>query len=253
MLPLVAIHGGYRVALRAGAIICAVTALLAGAAYRDPPSIDEAAPAPRRTLVALFRDMGRFVVDRRCLTVNVTGFFLASAQYTAVAFVVVELVQSGAPHVLAGSALAVMQGIAIVARPAWGIASDRVFRGDRTVPLAVMCLVAALAFVALSFGRAAILSPAITIAIALAIGCSAIAFTGIFNTILAEIGGTNSAGSAMGVGLTFNYAAGFVTPPLFGLVVDHYGFGIAWRLLAVTLVAAAALISRMRTPVPALR
>ena len=248
-LPLVALHGGYRAGLLAGAAVCAVTAVLAWAAYHDPPASASSEAAVKRTLVALFRDMGRFVVDRRCLAVNVTGFILASAQYTAVAFLVVELLQSGAPHVLAGSALAVMQGVAIVARPAWGTISDRFFHGDRTRPMALMCGIAAVAAIMLSLGAGVVLPSAITIGIALAFGCSAIAFTGIFNTILAEIGGVASAGSAMGVGLTFNYAAGFITPPLFGIVVDAYGFALAWRVLAVALVIGAAIIltARQRT------
>jgi hypothetical protein len=50
----------------------------------------------------------------------------------------------------------------------------------------------------------------------------------------------------MGVGLTFNYAAGFVTPPLFGLLVDRAGFAPAWRLLAIALVAGALLIFGVR-------
>ena len=246
VLPLIALHGGYRAALLAGAAVCGATALLAGVAYRDPPQSSATPAMPERSLVSLVRDMGRFVVDRRALAVNVTGFILASAQYTAVAFLVVELLQSGTPRVVAGSALAVMQGVAVVARPAWGIASDRVFRGDRTIPIALMCVLAAIAATVLSLGQIAALSPVVTIGIALAFGCSAIAFTGIFNTILAEIGGIASAGSAMGVGLTFNYAAGFITPPLFGVAVDGYGFGIAWRILAATLVAGAAIILTAR-------
>jgi MFS family permease len=58
-------------------------------------------------------------------------------------------------------------------------------------------------------------------------------------TVLAEIGGPEAAGSAMGVGLTFTYAAGFVAPPVFGLLVDTRGFSFAWRLLALMLILAA--------------
>jgi sugar phosphate permease len=83
-------------------------------------------------------------------------------------------------------------------------------------------------------------------AIGVGLGVSVIGFTGLLNTVLAEIGGTEAAGSAMGVGLTFTYAAGFVAPPVFGSLVDSRGFPFAWRLLASMLALAAVVALTVR-------
>ncbi len=89
---------------------------------------------------------------------------------------------------------------------------------------------------------------ALVVVVAIGLGASTIGFTGLLNTLLAEMGGPDAAGSAMGVGLTFTYAAGFVTPPIFGAIVDHAGFSRAWTLLAAMLVLGAVLAFAARTP-----
>jgi MFS family permease len=245
LLPIVALHGGYRWALVCGGGICALTALLAWAGYREPEGGNGAGATT--SLGALLRAMVRFATERRPLAVNLTAFLLASAQYSAVAFIIVALLHDGASRPLAGASLAIMMTTGIVARPLWGMASDRVFANDRAVTLALLCALAALSLWALGALRPGVVSPLAVTAIGIGLGASVIGFTGLLNTVFAEIGGTEAAGSAMGVGLTFNYAAGFITPPLFGLVVDRWGFPLAWRILALLLVVGTALILSVRT------
>jgi hypothetical protein len=50
---------------------------------------------------------------------------------------------------------------------------------------------------------------------------------------MAEIGGEEHSGSALGVGLTWTLLAAFVTPTLFGALVETHGFPYAWRALAI--------------------
>ncbi|HTJ26852.1 MAG TPA: MFS transporter [Candidatus Limnocylindria bacterium] len=245
VLPLIALHAGYRAALVAGGAVCALTALVAVWRYREPPGAHENA-APTQSLGALLRGMSRFVVAPRSAVVNVTAFLLACGQYTAVAFIIVGLLHQGAPPAIAAASLAVMQGTAIVARPLWGIASDRIFGGDRAVPLALIGLLGAVSLWALGGIHAGYANPLAVFAIGAGLGASTIGFTGLVTAIFAEIGGVDAAGSSLGVGLTFNYAAGFVAPPLFGAMVDAHGFPFAWRLLAGVLILAAALVLTVR-------
>lgn len=244
LLPLVALHGGYRWALVIGGALCALSALVAGIGYREPAG---AGVAPHRgpSLGALLRGMVRFAIEPRPLAVNITAFLLASGQYSAVAFIVVSLLHGGASRPLAAASLAIMMATGTVARPLWGVLSDRLFSNDRAIPLAIICALAALSLWAL--GSFDVASPLAVAALGIGLGASLIGFTGLLNTVFAEIGGVAAAGSAMGVGLTFNYAAGFVTPPIFGLVVDRWGFPLAWRILAVALLAGTALVFRVRT------
>lgn len=244
LLPVVALHGGYRWALVCGGGLCALSAVLAGLRYREPAEArDDAPPA---SLGALLRGMGRFATERRALAVNLTAFLLASAQYSSGAFVVVALLHDGAPAALAGASLAIMMATAVVARPLWGILSDRAFPHDRAIPLAILCALGALSLWSLGALRGGHVAPLAVVALGVGLGASVIGFTGLLNTVFAEIGGVEAAGSAMGVGLTFNYAAGFVTPPLFGLAVDRWGFPPAWRALAVGLALGIPLILAVR-------
>jgi MFS family permease len=243
LLPLVAIYAGYRWALVVGGALCALTAVLAGIGYREPPAESDA-PSRSPSLRVLLRGMLRFGTTRRPLAVNITAFLLGSGQYTAVAFVIVALLHAGASRALAGASLTIMMITGTIARPLWGVVSDRAFPQDRTIPLAILCALGAVSLAGLSVLQGA---PVLAVvAIAIGLGASLIGFTGLLNTIFAELGGGEAAGSAMGVGLTFNYAAGFVTPPLFGLLVDRAGFAPAWRLLAIALVAGALLIFGVR-------
>jgi MFS family permease len=246
VLPAIALHAGYRAALVAGGAVCALTAVIAVWRYREPPAANEAKERSTQSLGTLLRGMLRFVVAPRSAVVNVTAFLLACGQYTAVAFIILGLLREGASPAIAATSLAVMQGTAIAARPLWGIASDRIFGGDRALPLALIGLIGAASLWALGGIRAGYANPLAVLAIGAGLGASTVGFTGLVTAIFAEIGGVDAAGSSLGVGLTFNYAAGFVAPPLFGAIVDAHGFPFAWRLLAGVLVLAAALVLTVR-------
>lgn len=248
VLPLIAMHFGYRPALVVGGAVCALSAIIAVWRYREPAAegTGSAKLAAPQSFATLLRRMARFATEPRSVAVNLTGFLLGCAQYTAVAFIIVGLLHDGAPRGIAAMSLAIMQGTGIVARPLWGIASDRLFKGDRAVPLALIAVVGAISVWALGSAGPVAANPFVVTAIGVGLGVSAIGFTGLLNTVLAEIGGAEAAGSAMGVGLTFTYAAGFVAPPLFGFLIDTHGFSFAWRLLALMLALAAVVALTLR-------
>jgi len=239
ILPVVALHfGGYRAALLCGGIICAACAIAAGVGYRSTEDDGARGGPGLRTLVG---NMRRFVGERRALAVNVTAFLLASGQYCVVAFLVVTLLRSHFRPAVASLSLAVAMIAGTVARPLWGLLSDRIFSHERAQTLAVIGAFGAGGVLWLSTltGPGHVFS---VVAVSTLVGASTIGFTGLLNTVFAELGGEQAAGSAMGVGLTFNYAAGFVAPPLFGIVVDHFSFALAWRFLALALSAAALIV-----------
>lgn len=252
LLPAVALHAGYRGALLVGGVLCAATSVLAALRYRvavASANPDRRPPAPHRPLAALVRELLAIVRRRRTMLLNLTGFVLGSGQYTAVVFVALTLLHAGTSLGTATASLAIMNGTAVAARPAWGLLSDGPFRGDRALPLALLCALAAgsaWAFGSLASGGVSL--PGMVL-VSMGLGGSVVAFTGLFNTVLAEIGGTVSAGSVMGVGLTFNYAAGFVMPPLFGALLQARGFPFAWHAVAALLACGgiAAAAARERT------
>ncbi len=137
LFPLLATYAGYQRALLVGGSICALTAVIAAARYAQPPDEPPMTPKPVSVLLHGMRD---FAARPAGVAINVTGFLLASVQYTVVAFFIISLLGQHVPRALAASSLVIMQATAILARPFWGYLSDRTFRGNRTQPLAVICV-----------------------------------------------------------------------------------------------------------------
>ena len=115
--------------------------------------------------------------------------------------------------------------------PLLGLGERPWFGGSRTLPLALACVLVAL----VAFGFAAI-SPAtpfwLAAALSVALGFTAEGWIGLGVIGMAEIGGEEHSGSALGVGLTWTLLAAFVTPTLFGALVELTAFhtrGAHWR------------------------
>jgi len=248
ILPIVAVHAGYRAALAVGGAIGALSAVLAYVQYREPEG---------KTLEALhtreiFAGMLALAVQPRVILVNLTGAALVSTQYAAISFLALFFISRGEGIAFAATALAVFQVAAAVARLFWGALSDRFFGGERIRLIALLCAFCALALLALSLlpHRAA---PALALLAAALAGASCGGWNGLFAALQAEIGGVAAAGSAIGLGLTYLFGTGIVAAPLFGAAVDHYGFDVAWRALGVIVALGAfpALLSRRMPAVSA--
>jgi hypothetical protein len=69
--------------------------------------------------------------------------------------------------------------------------------------------------------------------IAIALGLTAEGWLGLCVIGFAEIGGEEHSGSALGLGVTWTLAAAFVTPALFGALVEAHGYAASWRALAL--------------------
>ncbi|TAM61870.1 MFS transporter [bacterium] len=229
LLPLIAAHAGYRWSLAAGGLICIGLSTAAALAYRSPDGADAAASPHLR---ALLRGMLRIARSPRSIYVNLTCGVLVSAQYAVLSFLVLSLIARAHTGIaLAAAALAVAQAGAAGGRLLWGALSDKLFDGDRMLPMALICVLSAVTLwwlAALTGG-----STALILSVALLLGLTTAAWNGLFAAVQAEIGGADLAGSSLGVGLTAIYGAGAIAPPLFGLLVDHAGFSFAWHVLAV--------------------
>jgi MFS family permease len=104
-------------------------------------------------------------------------------------------------------------------------------RENRIVLLAVLCALSAVASLTFAFLRpqlALLLFPA-----ALFLGFCGAGWNGVMAAALAEIGGADRAGSALGLTLTAIFAASAVGPLFFGTVADHTSLPTAWAVNAV--------------------
>jgi MFS family permease len=229
LLPAIAAHFQYRGALAAAGALTIVACGAASALYREPQELQ----GERISMRAMLAEMVQIARDPRLILLTVTSMVLICGQFALIGFLTLTFVQE------AGYALAVAVGLftiaqvgAMLGRLSWGWMSDHLFGGSRTLPLAVVCLLVALIALAISETRTA--TPIwIGATIALALGFTAEGWLGLSVIGLAEIGGEEHCGSALGVGLTWTLLAAMLTPALFGAVAEAQGIAHAWRWLAL--------------------
>ncbi len=178
-------------------------------------------------------DMLRIARESRLIFLTLTSMILMCAQFALMGFFTLTLVhRAGYSLTVAVGLFTLAQAGAIVGRLSWGWLSDRFFGASRALPLALACVLVAL----ISLGVAS-LDPTTPVwlagAAALALGFTAEGWLGLSVIGFAEIGGEERCGSALGVGLTWILLAAFITPVVFGALVQVLGYQIVWIGLAV--------------------
>ncbi len=232
-LPLVAVHAGYRAAFVFAALLVALPCGLAYALYREAPQDGKV----KLTLASVARGMRSLAREPRLIGVTLTCMLLSATQFIMNAFVTITAVGVVRTSVhVAGLALAAAFVASICGRLGWGYLSDHACGGDRLVPLAIICVFAAIAAGMLAFLTPGAVGP-LFFASAL-LGLTASGWNGLMAAALSEVGGTERAASALGLGLTAIFAASAIGPPVFGLVADHTSLNRAWAgISAITFLA----------------
>jgi MFS transporter, ACS family, hexuronate transporter len=171
--------------------------------------------------------------------ISLYGIAMIAAQFTFSLYIVVFAYERlGWSPVASGGLLAVGQGVAIAARIGWGLVSDRVFGGDRQVPLAMLAVIAGLGSIGLSFvDRGAPLW--IVLAATALLGASALGWQGVYVTAVSELAGQRTAGTALGVSLTIAQLGQLFAPPIFGLLADlSNSYQPSWVALGIFILLA---------------
>jgi sugar phosphate permease len=222
-LPLVAHVAGLRGAFAYAAAITLITTLIAVLPYREVPDTRVGGSSLR----SVARGMRTLAQDPRLIGVTLTCMILSGIQQTMNAFVTVTGVTLvGTSPAVAALAFACAQGAAIAGRLGWGFVSDRLLKGERLVPFAIICLLAALAAAALSSLQAGGVVPLFAAAIVL--GFTGAGWNGLMAAALAEVGGAERAASALGLALTAIFLSSAITPTVFGATADHTSLRVAW-------------------------
>jgi len=227
MLPLIAGTHGYTTALAAAGVLCLSTSTISALAYREPATLrGEHASAGE-----LFAGMLRIGVEPRLLLVVGVSVVLIAVQVALMGFLPLTYARAAG---LSTFYVAVMFGLsqlaAVAGRLGWGWLSDRLFAGNRMIPLGIICVCSAIA----ALGVGSLHSADLTLAALAAsmLGFAGEGWVGLAVIAIAEIGGEEHAGSALGFGLTGIFVAGVVAAPLFGTLIDDFGYRTAWYALA---------------------
>lgn len=242
LLPIVATHWGWRVAVAVGG---AVVTVLIALGWR-PMAVLRASPrgdaAPRQ------RSLWWWARHPALVMVFATGFGLGMEQSAFLSYLPLFATQAlGMGKIQAGTLLAVAQAGGAIARLGLGAASDRWLGGRRTPCLVLTSLLTAISFGALA--RLSVSSPGVGSVVAFCAGAGALGWVGLYMILSAEVGGREEAGLTTGVGVAFLLAGILVGGPLFGLVLEHTdSYAVAWSgfaIFACVLAVAAGITGRV--------
>jgi MFS family permease len=235
LMPLLAVRFDYQIALLGGGVLALILTSGSALFYRDPEG-HEFPPTRFRHVLGGMRSIAR---DPRTIYYTSACALLAMVQQQMNGFLALTATtHAHATIALAATVFITAQSCSIFGRLFWGRSSDVLFGGDRVVPVALMCVLSALASIGLAFTSPG--SLVLLFASGMLMGFAGAGWNGLFSAAMAEIGGARFAGSAIGVGLTAIFISGAVGPWLFGAFADAYGLEIAW--LCVAVVAASGLI-----------
>jgi len=227
MLPFVAGTHGYSVALAVAGVVCLITSVVAALAYREPVQLR----GQHASVRDLFDGMLRIGVEPRLLLVVGVSVVLICVQIALMSFLPLTYARAaGLSTVVVAGLFCASQVAAVIGRLVWGWISDRLFGGNRLLPMGVVCIFSALA----AFGVGSLHSANVPLAAlaACVLGFAGEGWVGLSVIAMAEIGGEEHSGSALGFGLTLVFAAAMIAAPLFGAVIDHFGYRVAWYALA---------------------
>ncbi len=228
LLPAIALRFDYRGALAVAGLLTLVTCSIASWLYREPVELH----GERVSLQTMLVEMLAIARDSRLILLTITSMILICSQFALMGFLTLALSRgAGYSLALAVGLFTICQLAAVFGRLSWGWLSDRLFHGSRALPLALVCALVAL--VALGIATIGTSTPPwLAGLLAVAFGFTAEGWLGLSVIGFAEIGGEEHSGSALGVGLTWTLLAAFITPTLFGAIVEVHGFAFAWRSLA---------------------
>lgn len=200
---------------------------------------DDRAPAPTRWRIPV---QGFSVTLRNpsLRWVAVVMMLLSGIQFAIISFTVVALVEElHFSAVAAGLIFALMQGVSMVARVAWGWAADAA--GDGLgVTLALLCvlLLALLSVYALDPA-----SPVVVVAASFALlGASAIGWNGVVIAEAARMSPSGRVGEVTGVIMFFSYFGVMLGPVLFAVAQGWLG-GVLAALPAIAGAAVASILA----------
>lgn len=235
ILPTIGLALGWRLAVAMAGFLVIAAGAITAIFYRDPPSAGR-----RRDVRASMRaGMADVIRNRRLWVLSAIAAVLVAVQmgllaYLALYFKEILLVEwvpeERTRIVAAGGYLALCQVGGMFGRVLWGVASDRVFHGRRTVVMALAAAMTSLASLAMGVLRPDyplwVLMGAVFV-----LGASGVGWNGVYHALIPETAGRRFAATGVGFSMTLTQIGNVSGPPMFGFVVDLTGsYQPAWFL-----------------------
>jgi MFS transporter, ACS family, hexuronate transporter len=251
IMPTVASNWGWRYGFLVLGLIGLTICLSCFICYRDPQAPGLASKGSRESAAGGEKmsergQTSQVLKSRDLWMLACSSLFLAVAEYSMITELVLYLNQELLFGVVAaGGMLALAEAAGAFAKPGLGLGSDRLLNGRRKIVLLGMALSACVIFLSLAFfGRALNwwIYPLVFI-----LGFVAIGWGGLQATLIGELGGRSSAGTAAGFIASVLILGMMSGPPLFGYILDSTGsFRSAWAAMAVSCMISAVFIVFIR-------
>lgn len=173
-------------------------------------------PPPQQ---AVLKALGSVLRDRPLVTTASVSMILVLTQYILLAYLILYLTSEGFSRLVASTGLLIVQLGAVTGRIVWGRISDRAFNGARKPVVARIVLLATAMVGSLSITSGQWPLWAVYLQL-LIVGGTAVSWNGLVVTLMAELGGTQRAGAAIGLNSASVYFGALISAPLFGAIVD---------------------------------
>jgi sugar phosphate permease len=123
----------------------------------------------------------------------------------------------------------------MIGRVGWGVASDRLFGGQRKIVLIVIGVLSVILIGSLGFTNRES-SYLLLMAILFLAGVCIVGYQGVSYALIGEVAGKAKTGAALGLMITINAGAATIGTPLFGHIVDRTGsYATGWQMLAAAI------------------
>jgi MFS family permease len=201
--------------------------------YREKPESLVGAQSPAAGPAKGREGLRALLVKPLVVALTLLFALYASCQACVMAFLVVYAEEAHRlSHVIAGSLLTVALVAGTVSRIVFGLVSDRLLRGDRVVPMAMLALVGVVGTFSLTLVKG---SPPLWVlyVISALLGMALMGWNALAITLVAEIAGHGLVGSTMGIVFTIAWCGMVIAPPVFGSIVDRSGYDSGWLVLTV--------------------
>ncbi|KAF0119659.1 MAG: major facilitator superfamily protein, partial [bacterium] len=235
LLPVLTVAYSWRLGVLVVGILMLAMAFLSFIFYKERPVLpaegaSDAAPTSKKgPKGSILKVMSNPVLLILCLITPLMAF----GQTGIASFLVLYLEEDLNFSVgLAGGCLTVAMIAGTVGRIGWGIISDRLFAGDRIIPIIILSVIAFIGALGTAF-----LSKGFPVWLpffwSILMGGTFIGWNAVLITLAAELAGKELAGSIMGILVTIAWIGIIVGPPVFGYVADGFGYYWSWLLIAV--------------------
>lgn len=237
LLPLAKSYGWQMSFLISGFILL-VVGISIYILYKEPKSKpNHKEKETKKSNRSSFTELIELLKHKTLMLITFSAMLLSGTQMILNTFIILFAHERlGISIVLSGVLLGIAEIGGSVGRVAWGVISDRLFRGRRVIVLLLISFLVAIISVVVVLLPHGISFYFVAMTV-FAFGFSNSGFNGVWMNATTEIVDRDKSGAATGVSITFGSWGVIFLPPVFGFILDSTGsYNVAWSFVTVLMI-----------------